>query len=239
MSDQSPGRRRRPRLAVFDMDGTLVDSQHLIAAAMGEAFQASNLAAPPVAAVRRVVGLSLAPAIVRLAPGLDAAGLGALEGRYKDAFSALREAGVVDEMVFDGAVQALAALAAAGWILGIATGKSARGLKATLDRFDLAGRFVTLQTADQGPGKPAPDMLHRAMAEAGVEAGATVMIGDTSFDMAMAEAARVAALGVTWGYHEEHELVAAGAARIIATFDDLHQAVDAMVPRGEAGVGRP
>ena len=239
MTDQSPGRRRRPRLAVFDMDGTLVDSQHMIAAAMGAAFQASNLAAPPVAVVRRVVGLSLGPAIARLAPGLDAAGLGALEGRYKDAFSALREAGVMDETIFDGAVQALNGLAAAGWIFGIATGKSARGLRETLDRFDLVGRFVTLQTADQGPGKPAPDMLHRAMAEAGVEPGATVMIGDTSFDMAMAGAARVAAIGVTWGYHEEHELVAAGAARIITTFGDLHQAADAMVPRGETGVGRP
>ncbi len=239
MSDQSPGRRRAPRLAVFDLDGTLVDSQHMIVAAMGEAFQASNLAVPPAEAVRRVVGLSLGTVIAHLAPGLDAAGLGALEGRYRDAFFALREAGEVAETPFDGAIAALDALAAAGWVLGIATGKSARGLKATLDRFDLAGRFVTLQTADQGPGKPAPDMLHRAMAEAGVEAGATVMIGDTSFDMAMAQAARVAALGVTWGYHQEHELVAAGAARVIATFDDLHQAVDAMVPRGKAGAGRP
>ena len=239
MSDQSSGRQGVPRLAVFDMDGTLVDSQHAIAAAMAEAFLASNLAAPPVAAVRRVVGLSLGPAIARLAPGLGAAGLAALEGRAKDAFSTRGAAGVEAEMVFEGAIEALDGLGAAGWILGIATGKSAHGLRETLDRFDLAGRFVTLQTADQGPGKPAPDMLHRAMAEAGVEAGATVMIGDTSFDMAMAGAARVAALGVTWGYHDEHELVAAGAARIIAKFDDLHLAVDAMVPRGQAGMGRP
>ncbi len=239
MSEQSPGREGGLRLAVFDMDGTLVDSQHMIVAAMGEAFLASGLARPPAEAVRRVVGLSLGQVIARLAPGLDAAGLGALEGRYKDAFSALREAGEVAETLFDGAIQVLDALPVAGWVLGIATGKSARGLKATLERFDLAGRFVTLQTADRGPGKPAPDMLHQAMAEAGVDAGATVMIGDTSFDMAMAQNARVAALGVTWGYHEEHELVAAGAARVITTFDDLHQAVDAMVPRGKAGAGRP
>ncbi len=238
MSDQSPGRQRAPRLAVFDLDGTLVDSQHMIVAAMGQAFEAGGLAAPPAEMVRRVVGLSLGVIIARLAPGLDGAEQDAIEARYRDAFFALREAGEA-ETIFDGAVQALDALAVAGWDLGIATGKSARGLEATLDRFDLCGRFVTLQTADRGPGKPAPDMLHRAMAEAGVEAGATVMIGDTSFDMAMAQAARVAALGVTWGYHQEHELVAAGAARVIATFDELHQAVDAMVPRGKAGVGRP
>ena len=231
MSDQSPGRQGAPRLAVFDMDGTLVDSQHMIVAAMCEAFRASNLAAPPAEAVRRVVGLSLGPSIAHLAPGLDAAALGALEGRCKDALDALSAAGVVAELPFDGAIAALDALAVAGWDLGIATGKSARSLKATLERFDLTGRFVTLQTADQGLGKPAPDMLRRAMAEAGVEAGATVMIGDTSFDMAMAKAARVAALGVTWGYHLEHELVAAGAARAIATFDELPRAVDALVPR--------
>jgi phosphoglycolate phosphatase len=221
------------------MDGTLVDSQHMIVAAMGTAFRESGLAVPPADAIRRVVGLSLDIAIGRLAPGLDATGLGALEERYKEAFSALREAGIVAEMPFDGAIEMLEKLAVAGWLLGVATGKSARGLKATLEHFDLGGHFVTLQTADRGPGKPAPDMLHRAMAEAGVDAGATVMIGDTSFDMEMARNARVAALGVAWGYHQEHELVAAGAARVIATFDDLHPAVDAMVPRGKAGEGPP
>jgi phosphoglycolate phosphatase len=217
------------------MDGTLVDSQHMIVAAMAEAFEAAGLAAPSAADVRRVVGLSLGPAIGRLVPGLEAGALEALEGYYKEAFSALREAGVVAETFFDGAIQALDTLDSGGWLLGIATGKSARGLTATLERFSLTDRFVTLQTADQGPGKPAPDMLHRAMAEAGVDAVATVMIGDTSFDMAMARSARVAAVGVSWGYHEEHELVAAGAAHVIATFDDLPPAVDAMVPRGKAG----
>jgi len=237
MSDQSPGREGASRLAVFDMDGTLVDSQHMIVAAMAEAFAASGLVVPPAEDVRRVVGLSLGPAIGQLVPGLDAAGLDALEGRYKDAFSALRAAGEVAEMPFDGAIQVLDVLAGAGWILGIATGKSTRGLMATLERFGLTDRFVTLQTADQGPGKPAPDMLHRAMAEAGVDSVATVMIGDTSFDMAMARNARVAAVGVTWGYHEEHELVVAGADRIIAAFDELPRAVDAIIPRGKAGAG--
>ena len=239
MSDQSPGRQRPPRLAVFDMDGTLVDSQHMIVAAMTEAFEAAGLAVPAAEDVRRVVGLSLGPAIGRLVPGLDAAGLDALEGHYKEAFFALREVGVVAEIPFDGAIQALDALDSAGWLLGIATGKSARGLMATLERFGLTERFVTLQNADQGPGKPAPDMLHRAMAEAGVDVHATVMIGDTSFDMAMARNARVAAVGVSWGYHEEHELVAAGAAHVVATFDDLPQVVDAMVPRGKVGPDRP
>lgn len=239
MSDRSPGLRLGPRLAVFDMDGTLVDSQHMIVAAMGEAFAAAGLAAPPAETVRRVVGLSLTNIIARLAPGLDAAGIGALEAGYRDAFFALRETGEIVETPFKGAMAALDRLIGAGWVLGIATGKSMRGLTSTLERFELGNRFVTLQTADQGPGKPAPDMLHRAMAEAGMDADATVMIGDTSFDMEMAANAGVAGLGVAWGYHEEHELVAAGAVRVIDTFDDLPQAMDALVPRAKAGPGRP
>ncbi len=224
------------RLAVFDMDGTLVDSQHMIVAAMGQAFEAEGLAVPEAGTVRRVVGLSLGAAMARLAPDLDSAGHGALEAHYKEAFSALRESGEVVEMLYHGAVDTLDALADAGWVLGIATGKSMRGLTATLERFGLTDRFMTLQTPDLAPGKPAPDMLHRAMADAGVEAGATVMIGDTSFDMEMARNARVAALGVAWGYHEERELVAAGAAQVIASFDDLHQVMEALLPPYGAGV---
>ncbi len=221
------------RLAVFDMDGTIVDSQHMIHAAMAEAFASLSLAVPAAAEVRRVVGLSLAAAITRLAPGAEAADLHLLEERYKAAFSAMREAGEVSEHPFDGVFEALDRLEAAGWLLGIATGKSARGLHATLERFGLSGRFVTLQTADRAPGKPAPDMLHRAMAEAGAEAAATVMIGDTSYDMEMAGNARVAAIGVDWGYHEAQELVAAGAARVVAAFGDLPPAAETLVPRGD------
>lgn len=228
-----------PRLAVFDMDGTLVDSQHMIVASMSEAFAAAGLAAPDPRAVRRVVGLSLGSAIAALAPGLDPAGLEDIGKLYKEAFLTLREEGDVAEMPFEGAIQVLDLLDAAGWVLGIATGKSLRGLTDTLERFGLAAHFSTLQTADQGPGKPAPDMLRRAMAEAGVEDAATVMIGDTSFDMAMARSAGVAAIGVSWGYHEQHELMAAGADCVVSTFADLPEAINAALRRGGAGSGRP
>ncbi len=218
------------RLAVFDLDGTLVDSQHMIAAAMAAAFAGLGLAPPDGAAVRRVVGLSLGAAVARLAPGLEAPVHRELETGYKDAFAALRRAGEVAEAPFDGAFAALDAIEEAGWLLGIATGKSVRGLAATLERFGLAGRFVTLQTADTNPGKPAPEMLLRAMEEAGVGPAATVMIGDTSYDMEMAGNARVAALGVGWGYHEGAELTAAGAARIVGRCADLPDALNALVP---------
>ncbi|MDH3239860.1 MAG: HAD-IA family hydrolase [Alphaproteobacteria bacterium] len=238
MDSLADAARRGPRLAVFDMDGTLVDSQHMIVAAMGAAFAAMDLEPPPGGDIRRVVGLSLGAAIGRLAPNVDVGRREMLEDHYKNAFAALREAGEMSEMPFDGAFAALDALSEAGWVLGIATGKSVRGLNAILERFALAGRFATLQTADTNPGKPAPDMLRQAMIETGAQPMATVMIGDTSFDMEMARNARVPALGVGWGYHGPAELLAAGAADIIDAFGDLPPAVEGII-QGRAGKAAP
>ena len=110
----------------------------------------------------------------------------------------------------------LAALGEAGWLLGIATGKSDRGLAHILDRHGLTGLFVTLQTADRHPSKPYPAMALAALAEAGVAPAQAAMIGDTSYDMQMARAAGVRAIGVGWGYHPPAELIAAGA-HVVAT----------------------
>lgn len=196
------------RLAVFDCDGTLVDSLHNIAGAMDDCFVQSGLPAPDRAAVRRIVGLSLPQAMAVLAPGHDA---DALSDRYKLCFQAMRARGAVKEVLYDGIVAALDALEADGWLLGVATGKSDRGLKLVLEHHGLSRRFVTLQTADRHPSKPHPAMIHTAMAEAGAEARDTVMIGDTSFDIRMALAAGVRAIGVGWGYHAPAELFAEGA----------------------------
>jgi phosphoglycolate phosphatase len=207
---------RRLRLAVFDCDGTLVDSQHSIVACMQAAFRAEGLAPPPPAAVRRVVGLPLAQSCGVLAPHEPRARHALLAERYKEAFTALRARQALDEPLFDGIVAALDALEAAGAVLGVATGKGRRGLALTLERHGLLHRFATRQTADDAPGKPHPAMLEQAMAEVGVSPVETVMIGDTTFDMEMARAAGVAALGVAWGYHGSDELRASGALHVAA-----------------------
>jgi phosphoglycolate phosphatase len=105
--------------------------------------------------------------------------------------------------------------------LAVATGKSRRGLDATLARHGLEGRFMALKTADDGPGKPNPHMLLDAMAETGVTPDSTVMIGDTVFDIEMASNAQVRSIGVSWGYHDPDELRAAGAAGVIDEFGEL------------------
>ncbi|PCD01678.1 haloacid dehalogenase [Sphingomonas spermidinifaciens] len=200
------------RLAVFDCDGTLVDSQANICLAMEQCFTGHGLAAPARAEIRRIVGLSLIEAMAALLPDAPPEQHRAMAEDYKHAFQALRgNGGLTDEPLFDGVAEALDAFEAAGWRLGVATGKSDRGLSLILAHHGLTGRFVTLQTADRHPSKPHPSMLHAALAEAGAAAERSVMIGDTSFDMAMAVAAGVRPIGVAWGYHNAHELRDAGA----------------------------
>lgn len=209
------------RLAVFDCDGTILDSQAVIVRAMRTCFADAGLTPPEDAAVRRIVGLSLPQAMAVLLPRAGGALHHDLAERYKRAFHAMRGAGEIREPLFDGLVDALTALAADGWRLGVATGKSTRGLRLALTGHGLHDRFVTLQTADGHPSKPHPAMLHAAMAEAGARPDTTVMIGDTSYDMLMAKAAGVRAIGVAWGYHPVEELVDAGADAVAARPADL------------------
>ncbi len=196
------------KLAIFDCDGTLVDSGATIHVALQQAFDAHGLECPPRDVTRKVIGLSLMEAMAALVPDGDHM---ALTQTYKDAFFAIRGAGQVEEPLFDGIVELLDALEADGWLLGVATGKSDRGLRHCLESHGLGGRFVTLQTADRNPSKPHPSMALAAMAEAGAEPSRTIFVGDTGWDMGCARSAGVGAIGAAWGYHEVEELSAEGA----------------------------
>ncbi|TVR99260.1 MAG: HAD family hydrolase [Rhodospirillales bacterium] len=222
------------RLCVFDCDGTLVDSQYAIIASMAAAFAAHGLPRPEDGAVRRVVGLALLEAVAMLLPAADAELQRRVARSYSDAFGELRRGGGVREPMFPGLNEALAALEAEGWLLGIATGKSLRGLKNTLAVHGLEGRFVTLQTVDTAPGKPHPGMLLQAMAEAGATPERTVMVGDTSFDMLMAREAGTFAIGVAWGYHDRDTIETAGAHRLIEAYQELPGAIGGLLDLRQA-----
>ena len=217
-------------LVVFDCDGTMVDSQHSVVAAMTEAWRAHGLSDPEAGEVRRVIGLPLVTGVASLLPEGAAVALERVAESYRRAFFALRRRRQVVEPLFPGAHAALDAIEAAGRLLGIATGKSRRGLIATLEGHGLAGRFVTLNTADDAKGKPAPDMVLRAMAEVGAGPEATLVVGDTVFDMAMARNAGVRCVGVGWGYHPADELAAAGADRVVHSFAELPAAIAGILP---------
>jgi phosphoglycolate phosphatase len=215
------------RLAVFDCDGTLSDGQAGVCAAMEAAFAAVGLTPPDRHQVRRTVGLSLPHAVRRIAPEAPPHLLAAAVEAYKDAFRRTRRAGMLSEPLYEGIAALLAHLKARGWLLGVATGKSDRGLHSCLAAHGIFDLFVTLQTADRHPSKPHPSMLSTAMSEAGADPPATVMIGDTAFDMAMARAAGVRAIGVAWGYHLPEELIEAGAEAIAQTPAELEYLLDA------------
>jgi phosphoglycolate phosphatase len=199
------------RLAIFDCDGTLVDSGTTIYRALAAAFEQHGLEIPPAEVSRRVIGLSLTDAMAALLPGIPAEHHVALAEDYKRAFWNLRAAGEVEEPLFDGILELLDALEEDGWLLAVATGKSDRGLKHCLESHDIHARFVSLQTADRHPSKPHPSMVEQAIAEAGASPESSIVVGDTSFDMAMAVNAGARGIGAGWGYHDAEELLEAGA----------------------------
>lgn len=209
------------KLAVFDCDGTLVDGQAAVCEAMESAFAFAGLASPPRPLIRRIVGLSLPQAVRHLAPEAAEEQQRLVVEAYKEAFRTARTSGTLEEPLFDGIAELVDRLVAQGWALGVATGKSDRGLVACLTGHGLIDRFVTLQTADRHPSKPHPAMLEAALFEAGASAAHAVMIGDTVYDIDMARAAGVRAIGVDWGYHTPEELLESGAELVVSTAAQL------------------
>lgn len=218
------------RLAIFDVDGTLVDSQADILASMNAAFAAADVVPPSRAEILGIVGLSLPVAMATLAPGQPQPVLARMVEGYKDHYVALRQAGGPSPL-YPGILDMLEDLARRDdLLLGVATGKSRRGLDALLDSLGLRRFFVNAQCADDHPSKPHPAMLNAALSETGCDASRAVMIGDTSFDMDMARAAGIAGVGVTWGYHARDRL--AGAAAVVDHVPDLVRSIDNILDGG-------
>lgn len=208
------------RLILFDCDGTLIDSQHMIVAAMGRAFTALELEPPSRERTLAIIGRSLHEAITDLTDADHP--VEKLVTAYRKSFFELRSDPEYHEPLYEGAKACLDALAARDDVLlGLATGKSRRGVDAILELHSLQDRFVTIQTSDNAPSKPNPAMVRQALQETGMAAADTVLIGDTSFDMLMARNASIRALGVTWGYHRPMALQQAGAGALFDTFAEL------------------
>ena len=205
------------KLAIFDCDGTLVDSGGNIFAALSDAFREHGVAVPPQEVSRRVIGLSLVEAIATLVPDEEPERHVVLAESYKRHFQRARAEGRVEEPLFAGIAELLDALEADGWLLAVATGKSDRGLQLCLECHDYLGRFMSLQTADRHPSKPNPSMVLQAMADAGAAPETAIVIGDTAFDMGMAVNAGATAIGAGWGYHDTEQMMNAGAVGVADT----------------------
>ncbi len=210
------------RLVIFDIDGTLVDSQASILASMRHAFETNGRPVPSREAALGIVGLSLPEAMAVLAPDASRAEQLKLAQDYKTGHSAHREDGaaVAEAALYEGAHDTVTGFDRSGFLLSAATGKSRRGL----DRFLAVhgfGMFLGTQTADDAPSKPHPQMVLNCLSATGVDPVNSVMIGDTEYDMAMGRAAGARTIGVAWGYQPVDRVRQGGAEHIAEDFEEL------------------
>ncbi|WKL17267.1 HAD-IA family hydrolase [Comamonas testosteroni] len=191
---------RRPRrfdLIAFDWDGTVADSTAIISRSIQEAVRDVGGTVPSDEQAAYVIGMALMPALARAAPDVPPEKYPELANRYRFHFFKHQD----DICVFDGILPLLAELRERGHWLTVATGKSRMGLNHALQDPQLKGLFDGSRTADETAGKPSPLMLHELMAEFGVEPERTLMIGDTTHDLQMAQNAGCACVGVSYGAH--------------------------------------
>ena len=211
------------KLIIFDVDGTLVDSQAHIIAAMEFAFNAADVAMPSRSEILSVVGLSLPELMVILAPDATRSKIDELVAGYRNSYATLRTQMEQPAPFYPYALETLHELNARDEVLlALATGKSRRGVRHLLDSYDLHGMFVSIQTSDTHPSKPHPSMLEQALFDGGVDAVDAIMLGDTSFDMEMACNAKIRGIGVNWGYHSADILKGVGGIEtILSDFREL------------------
>ena len=213
-----------PRLIIFDWDGTLVDSTHRIARALGQALQEQGFEVPASSCLRALIGLTLQDALGKLLPAASERQIARIDARYRQIW-ALESASPV--RLVDGARECLEALAQRGVLLAVATGKSRHGLDRDLGGHRLDELMVTTRCAGETAPKPAPDMLFEILTELGVSAEAALMVGDTSYDMAMAQAAGVPRIAVRSGVHDESLLLPFSPLEVIDSVEALTPWLDA------------
>lgn len=221
------------KLAIFDLDGTLVDSRQIIQNAMVRAFEQHDLAPPEYEQTRKIVGLGLNEACRILAPGLSDEKLDLLVESYRGSFVALRAEGQGFEPLYAGAREIVEALSERGWLLAIATGKARRGVLSFFEQHGMEKLFDTSWCADDGPGKPNGFMCEQAMATLGAESHQSLIIGDAVHDIRMGLNAGIRTFGVSWGFGETQELESVGAHEVHHGFASLEASLDQFAERIE------
>ena len=212
-------------LIVFDWDGTLMDSAASIVHAIQSACRDLGLPAPDDARARHVIGLGLIEALQYAVPDLPRENYPELSERYRHHYFARFD----DLVLFPGVADLLAWLAGQGRLLAVATGKSRKGLDHALERSGLGPVFRATRCADECFSKPHPQMLEELMLELAVPPGKTLMIGDTTHDLRMAESAGVAGVGVGFGAHPPEALRAESPLAVVETPEALAAWVKANV----------
>ena len=216
------------KLVVFDCDGTIVDSKSAIIEIMNTTFEAYGLDLPDEHSVLRGIGLELRQGISRLLPDDCNIEINRIINTYRELAHDYRISGKHEDPLYPSADTVIRALYKSKWLLGIATGKARVGLEHSLKFHGISDLFATKQTSDTAAGKPSPEMLHNAMRDTGVEANCVFMVGDTTYDMCMAENAGTKSIGVSWGYHRSEELLSAGADVVVDSYNELFEVLQSI-----------
>lgn len=191
------------KLIIFDWDGTLMDSVSKIVACMQAASRDASVSVPSVAAVKNIIGLGLSEAIYELHPNIPNKYLTLIEDRYRHHFVHQDD---TESPLFPGVADVLKKLSVQGYTLSVATGKSRRGLDRVLHELDMHDLFAISRCADETDPKPHPAMVNEILKETGIRPNQALVVGDTEYDMAMAQSAHVDRIAVSYGAHSVERL---------------------------------
>lgn len=191
--------KRKFDLIVFDWDGTLMNSTGTIVRCIQAAAHDVGLPIPSDQTAGHVIGLGLSEAMEMVFPGVDADAVAQVVARYRYHYFAQD----CELVLFDGAHTMLQELSAQGYFLAVATGKSRAGLNRAMQATNTTHFFAVTRCADETFSKPHPAMLQEITQELAQDMARTVMIGDTTHDLAMANNAGAAGIGVTYGAHDK------------------------------------
>ena len=217
------------RLAAFDLDGTLLNSIPSIVVGVRTCWDVLGFSAVSDEQIRNIIGLPWEESVRTLIPGAGAHEVAMINEYHAEiARGDRRPPNRPPEEIFAGASETLDRFEQDGYLLAIVTSRSNRRFYDLLEQAGLSERFATIKTADLGPGKPDPYLLNQAMADVGAEPKATVMIGDTTYDIMTGRNAGTGAIGVTWGVHPSQKLKEAGAHHVAVEFDELHDYADGL-----------
>lgn len=219
--------RMTPSLLILDCDGTLVDSAGHIAAVFNQAIVTLGYAPLPPERIARIIGLSFDDALHRLLPESSADERARIIHLYRAQY-AVSAAG--RDPLFDGVREFLDSVREQGRHLAMATGKSRAGALRIIAEHGLGDYFMSVKTGDLCRPKPHPEMLLQILDEMGIHGDRAIMVGDTTFDVEMARAAGIRAVGVGWGAHEADELLEAGAALVVPRLPDLAPHLSRLLP---------
>ncbi len=203
---------------VFDWDGTLMDSISKIVESMQSSAKYLGLPTPSFEQAKDVIGISLLPALKQLFDIQDEKTALDLVDTYKMHF---KEHTQLISPLFNGTVPLLESLKQRGYILAVATGKGRQGLEHNWHHSDTKHFFSASRTADDAISKPSPDMLQQILIELDLTADQVLMVGDTTYDMAMAEAINMDRIGVSFGVHSEDSLRKHTPIAVINSLDEL------------------